>query len=92
MIKGETKSGIKFELNPKVKEDARLLYFLTKIHDEDADVQNKALFDILKLIFGGDDGVMSFMNAVAEVHDGICSPACMLDELTEMFNALDLKN
>jgi len=92
MIKGETKSGIKFELNPKVKEDARLLYFLTKLHSEDAEEQNKALFDILKLIFGGDEGVMSFMNAVAETHDGICSPNCLMEELTEMFNALELKN
>ena len=35
MIKGKTKSGIQFSLNEKIKEDARFLYYLTKIQQKD---------------------------------------------------------
>lgn len=92
MVKGETKSGIKFQLNPKVKEDTRLLFYLTKLHSEDTEEQNEALFSVLKLIFGGENGLITFMDAVASVHEGVCSPSCLMEELNEMFEALDLKN
>lgn len=92
IVKGKTKSGIEFNINPSIKDDARLLFYMTKLHSEDAEEQNNALFSILELVFGGEAGLLSFMNAVASAHDGICSSNYLMDELKEMFDALNLKN
>jgi hypothetical protein len=94
MVKGKTKSGIKFQLDERIKDDARFLYYLAKSQDEDADTaeKSKAVMGMLKLIFGDDDGVISFMNTVASTNDGVCSVDVMLSELTEMFEALNAKN
>lgn len=94
MVKGKTKSGIKFQLDERIKDDARFLYYLAKAQDEESDMgeKSKAITGILKLIFGNDEGVINFMNAVASVNDGICNVEVMLSELTEMFDALNAKN
>lgn len=94
MVKGKTKSGIKFQMDERVKDDARFLYYLAKSQSEDADMgeRSKAIMGILTLIFGSDEGVIQFMNAVAATHDGVCDVEIMLSELTEMFDALSAKN
>lgn len=94
MVKGKTKSGIKFQLDERIKDDARFLYYMTKSQDEDADMaeRSKAVMGILKLIFGNDEGVISFMNTVASTNGGVCSTDVMLSELSEMFEALNAKN
>lgn len=94
MVKGKTKSGIKFTLDERIRDDARFLYYLTKAQDESIELEEKsrAIMDILKLIFGTDEGVITFMDAVAATNDGVCDVKTMLSELTEMFEALDVKN
>ena len=93
MIKGKTKSGIKFQINEAIKNDARLLFMLVQLRKDDVPTEDKGtiVFDILTLIFGT-DGVMPFMNAVAEKHDGICSTESMLLELTEILDSINAKN
>ena len=94
MVKGKTKSGIKFQMDERIKDDARFLYYLAKAQDDNTDLseKSKAIMGILKLIFGTDEGVITFMDAVASTNDGICNVKTMLAELTEMFDALDVKN
>lgn len=94
MVKGKTQSGIKYQLDERIKDDARFLYYLTKAQSDDDDVgeKSKAVMGILKLIFGTDEGVIQFMNAVASVNGGICNVQVMLSELTEMFDAINAKN
>lgn len=94
MVKGKTKSGIKFTLDERIRDDARFLYYLTKAQDESIELEEKsrAIMGILKLIFGTDEGVITFMDAVAATNDGVCDVKTMLGELTEMFEALDAKN
>lgn len=94
MVTGKTKSGIKFQLDERVKDDARFLYYMTKAQDDEADTNEKlkAIMGMLKLIFGSDEGVINFMNAVAASNDGVCNVETMISELTEMFDALDAKN
>ena len=94
MVKGKTKSGIQFQLDERIKDDARFLYYLAKAQDDEADMgeKSKAIMGILKLVFGNDDGVINFMNAVASTNKGICNVEVMLSELTEMFDALNAKN
>lgn len=94
MVKGKTKSGIKFQMDERIKDDARFLYYLAKAQDESSDMseKSKAIMGILKLVFGTDEGVIGFMNAVASVNDGVCGVDVMLSELTEMFDAINAKN
>lgn len=93
MVKGKTKSGIKFQLNEKIKEDARLLYFMVKIESDETSDHDKGayVFKLLELFFG-EDGVPVFMNEVAAKHDGVCDVINMMSELHEMMEALGLKN
>ena len=94
MVKGKTKSGISFQMDERIKDDARFLYYLAKAQSDEADMgeKSKAIMGILTLIFGNDEGVIQFMNAVASVNDGVCNVEVMLSELTEMFDALSAKN
>ena len=94
MVKGTTKSGIKFQLDERIKEDARFLYYLTKAQDDEEDIgeRSKAIMGILKLVFGDDNSVIGFMNTVAAANDGICDIKTMLAELTDMFDAIKAKN
>lgn len=94
MIKGKTKSGIQFQIDERIKEDARFLYYLTKAQNQNEDAMEKgnAIMAMLKLIFGSDEGVIKFMDAVAACNDGICDMTIMMAELTEMFEAMNAKN
>ena len=94
MVKGKTKSGIKFQMDERIKDDARFLYYLSKAQDDNGSLEDKsrAIMGILKLIFGSDEKVLQFMDAVAAVNDGVCNVEKMLSELTEMFDALNAKN
>lgn len=93
VVKGKTKSGIQFQMDERIKSDARFLYYLTKAQEEDNMAeQSKAIIGLLKLIFGTDEGVITFMDAVASKHGGVCDVPTMLAELNEIFEALNAKN
>lgn len=94
MVKGKTKSGINYQIDERIKDDARFLYYLTKAQDDKADMneKSKAVMDMLRLIFGSDEGVIQFMDAVAASNEGICNFETMLSELNEMFEAFKAKN
>lgn len=94
IVSGKTSSGIEFKIDRRIREDARFLYYLTKAQDENSGVneKSKAIVGLLGIVFGPDEGVINFMNAVASVHEGVCSVENMLSELMEIFNALDVKN
>ena len=93
MVKGKTKSGIKYQINEGIRDDARLLYLLVQLQSEDVSMEakGKIVFDMLTLIFGN-DGVMAFMNEVADKHDGICSTEAMLAEMNEILESVNAKN
>lgn len=92
MVNGKTKSGIKFSINENIKDDARLLYYLTKAQTSNEPTeQSNAVFSLLKLIFGSEESLVVFMDAVASTHEGICNTTIMMSEITEMFEAINLK-
>jgi hypothetical protein len=94
IVTGKTKSGIKFSIDRRVKDDVRLLYWLSKVQDEntDATTRNDALFALLELIFGSDGGLYTFMNEVASKHDGVADGESLIAELSDMFEVLQVKN
>lgn len=93
MVKGKTKSGIKYQINEAIRDDARLLYLLVQLQSDNVAVETKGkiVFDMLTLIFGN-DGVMPFMNEVADKHDGVCSTEAMLTEMNEILESINTKN
>lgn len=93
IIKGTTRSGIEFQLDENIKDDARLLYLLTQMQRNDIEWSEKsnALFKMLELVFGGGEGLQLFMDEVANAHKGICSTEAMMGELNDMFETLNAK-
>ena len=94
IVKGKTKSGIQFTLDKRIKDDARLLFWLSRIQNEELEVmdRNQALFSLLELIFGSGAGLGTFLNEVAAKHDGIADITSLMEELNDMFEALAIKN
>ena len=94
IVKGTTKSGIKFKLDDKIKDDTRLVFLLTKAqkNEDDPMEASKDIMNLLTLIFGSDDNVLDFMNEVADKHKGVCSTHDMIAEMQEMFDAINSKN
>lgn len=93
MVKGKTKSGISFELDERIKDDARLMFLLVKIQDTtDLMETGRSMNKLLALIFGDDNSAYTFMEEVASKHDGACGQEIMLTELTEMLDAIKAKN
>lgn len=94
MVKGKTKRGIKFQINEKIKDDARILYYFAKASNKNTDEseQADAVMGLMRLIFGSDEDVLQFMNAVAAVNDGVCDKDVMWAEIKEMLDAVNLKN
>lgn len=94
MAKGKTKSGIKFSLDERIKDDARLLFLIVQIQNDKVSVERKGalVFDLLNIIFGNEDKVMEFMDEVASKHDGFCSNEILMAELNDIFEALGAKN
>ena len=94
IVKGKTSSGIQFTLDKRIKDDARLLFWLSRIQRDDLEVmeRNNALFSLLELIFGSGDGLNTFLNEVANKHDGVADITSLMNELNDMFEALAIKN
>lgn len=94
MVKGTTKSGIKFQIDERVKDDARLLRLFTKMQKKDIEPEEAAglAMRTIDFIFGGEEGSDAFMDAVAAAHNGICDTKIMIKELTEILDACKLKN
>ena len=91
-IKGKTSSGLKYEINPAVTEDLRVLMYMTTMSKEDGGVlaRSEALFDLMGLMFG--DQTAAFMNEVAHLHGGVADAKSVYAELKEIIEAAKLKN
>ncbi len=93
-VQGETRTGLKFSINAAVKDDTRVMYLLTRMQKQSLDVmlRNQALFDLLEVVFGSGDQFYMFMNEVAFRHNGVADPQSLMDEITDIFEAIKLKN
>lgn len=94
VINGTTKSGIGFKIDNRIKDDVRLLYVMTKVQNPKTTPEeaSELIMKLLSIIFGGDEGSLTFMNAVADVNNGVCDTTVMIKELKEILEACKLKN
>lgn len=99
IVKGRTKSGIKFQIDKRITEDNRAMYFVRNMrkYKDSEDTEEKlkvtdAVYSLLELIFGSGDGLMIFMNEVALKHNGVADSVSLMKELTDIFEACNLKN
>lgn len=94
IVKGSTKSGIKYQIDVRVKDDARLLLYLSRVQSKTNEEMDKvqALMSILELLFGSGEGLEAFFNEVAVKHDGVADVGSLTDELLDIFEVLGIKN
>lgn len=97
IIKGQTKSGIKFTIDKRITEDYRVMFYIRDLrkYKETKDKPEEALdamYSLLELMFGNKDQLMIFMNEVASKHNGVADPSSLMQELNELFEACNLKN
>lgn len=94
IVSGKTKSGIAYTVDRRVRQDSRFLHLLVKMQDKKrAELERaEALFSLLEMLFGGDDNILIFENEVAAHHDGICSQEQLIEELKDIFDAINAKN
>jgi hypothetical protein len=94
ILTGTTSTGIKFQIDTRVKDDARLLLYLTRMQSKTLDdlAKGQAMMSILELLFGSGEGLEMFFNEVAAKHDGIADKESLIGELMDIFEVLDIKN
>jgi hypothetical protein len=94
LVSGTTKSGIAYTVDTRVRSDSRFLHLMVRIQNKKiSDFERaEALFSLLGLLFGGDDGLMVFENEVANHHDGVCATETLMNEFTEILEAINAKN
>ena len=94
LVSGTTKSGIAYTVDTRVRNDTRFLQSALRMRNKKLSNEDRAnaLFSLLGLLFGSDDGVALFENEVAAHHDGICSVETLVAELNDIYEATNLKN
>lgn len=94
IIKGKTQTGIKFALDKRIKDDSRLLLYLTRMENKSkSDMERgQALMSLMELMFGSGEGLETFFNEVAAKHNGIADKESLMTELSDIFEALEVKN
>ena len=94
LITGETRSGIKFTIDQRIKDDTRTVLYMTQMQNKSLDMltQSQALFSLLELMFGEGEGLNIFMNEVAAHHNGVADVHSLIEELTDLFESIKLKN
>lgn len=94
IVTGETRSGLKFQIDKRIKDDVRTMRYLTQMQNQRADIftKSEALFSLLNLMFGTEDNLSVFMDEVAALHNGVADVPSLIDELTDIFESIKLKN
>lgn len=91
MFKGTTKSGYKFEIDERVKDDWRLLQAIADSESEDASIQIKGVSDLVNLFIGPNK--TEFMKYISDNNGGFIPRTAVIAEITDMINSLnELKN
>ena len=92
IIEGKTKSGIGFKVDRRILNDIRFLHYAVGMRNDDKFIAVKNMFEMYGLLFGGQDGMIRFENAVAAAHGGICTQQLLISELNEILEAIKAKN
>lgn len=93
MIKGKTKSGIKYSVNEEVKNDARFSYYSVKAMNEKLSEteRSNAVFALISVLLGSEENLVIFMDEVAKKHNGVCNIEVMMSEINEIIEGIDAK-
>jgi hypothetical protein len=54
--------------------------------------RGQALMSLMELMFGSGEGLETFFNEVAAKHNGIADKESLMAELSDIFEALEVKN
>ena len=91
MIEGKTSTGFEFSVDERINDDWRIIDAIVDSESEDASVKLKATKTLVDLVLGKDKERM--IKHIADNNDGVCPSDAVLNEVTEIFNAIkELKN
>lgn len=90
-MQGKTKSGFKYVIDERIKEDWRLLQAITDSESEDASVQLKGVSNLVNLVLGKNKE--AFFKHISDNNDGYVPTTVVMAEITEMLEGnKSLKN
>jgi len=86
MLKGKTKSGVKFSIDVEglKKIEWKLTKQMMKMYSEDEQEQVNAILDLIELVLGGKKGVEAFEETIAVAHDGYLTNEIVIAEYKDL--------
>lgn len=96
MLKGKTKSGIKFsvDLEGLKKIEWKLTKLMMKMYSENEQEQMNAILNLIDLVLGGQKGVDTFEEEIAKAHEGSLTNEIVIAEYKDLLESVGkaLKN
>lgn len=93
MIKGETKSGFKFEIDKRAFSDWRVVKLISKISKNTDAMETMDAIEELGRIILTDKGFDKLLKHVEKNNDGFCCVEKVGDEISDIFTSSnELKN
>lgn len=91
MIEGKTKSGFKFKVDERLKDDWRIIEAIVDSESDDASLKLKGTKTLVDLVLGKDKQKM--IDHISKKNDGYCSIESLSSEIADIFSAIkELKN
>lgn len=92
MIKGETKTGFKYEIDKRSFSDWRVVKLIVKIQNNTDSMETIDAMESLGRIVLGDKNFDKLLKHIEKNNDGFCGIDKVSEELTEIFTTNELKN
>lgn len=91
MITGKTKSGFKFSIDERIKDDWRVLSAIADCESADESKKIVGLSSLVDIILGNQK--VEFLDHIAKKNDGFVPSSAVMDDVTSILNAMnELKN
>lgn len=85
-FKGTTTTGFNYEVNPRIKQDWRVVRAITDIQSKDANVQIKSAGMLVSLVLG--DAENDLMEHIAGYSEGFVPAKAVYAEISEIIKAI----
>lgn len=86
MIKGITQSGFEFEVDPRVKQDWRLIKAIADVQSKEDDRAIEGTVKLINIILGEKEE--EIISHIASLNDGYVPTAAIMAEIKDILNAI----
>lgn len=85
MIEGKTRTGFKFKIDERIKNDWRVVSAIAMVEGTNTADQIKGIAELVKLVIGKDEQKLA--DHIAKKNDGFVPMQAVTDELTDILSA-----